>query len=435
MAVSSDLVKGRKARKRRESMRVFKKWFFGILIALLIVCLFGIGATIVSHNVYTNRDVSLLKESGLYNLVELPDGRKMNVSAYGKQDSEAVYVAISGIGIQNFSVYMQHVVQPIKDDVLTVFIDRAGYGYSDDSTNKQTVQQIVKDYRDALEAADINGPYILVAHEYGGVYASYWASEYPEELEGVIYFDGTDTTMAESLYDMEITTDQKIQSALFKFGFQRIFYDDYYDYCAKSLTQQEAECARALNVHSVMTQAQLSEKSLAKTNYDFVFADYQKNDVPKLYVSSANSFMTRKDVIKLFEFINVIHDERDLPVFYDFEIEEEEINADMDAYIAESNERYPDTLKFAEMLGNCTVTKMPGYERIYEQKTEGIKDILLDFHAVIHNVEDAAIKEVYDDFRAVNWENYQEEHKAQEESKGDSESVDKESDKKDSDKN
>lgn len=434
MAVSSDLVKGRKARKRRESMKLIKKWLSGIIIAVLVVVLLGVGATIVSHKVYTDRDVSLLKDAGLYNLVELPDGRKMNVASYGKQDSDAVYVAISGLGIQNFSVYLQHVAQPIKDDVMMVFVDRAGYGYSDDSTNAQTVQQIVKDYRDALEAADIEGPYILLAHEYGGVYASYWASEYPDDLDGIIYFDGTDLAMAESLQNMTITNDQKIQSVLFKFGFQRVFYDDLYDYCAKSLTQQEAECARALNVHSVMTSAQLSEKSLAKTNYESVFDDYQKNDIPKLYVSSANSFMTRKDVIKLFEFINVMHEEKSLPLFYDFEIEEDEINADMDAYIAESNERYPDTLKFAEMLGNCTVTKMPGYERIYEQKTEGLKDILTDFYAVINNVKDAEIKDVYDDFKAVNWENFQEEHKAQEESKENSENVDEETTKNDSDK-
>ena len=434
MAVSSDLVKGRKARKRRESMKLFKKWLSGIIIAVLVVVLFGVGATIVSHKVYTDRDVELLKEAGLYNLVELPDGRKMNVASYGRQDSDAVYVAISGLGIQNFSVYLQHVAQPIKDDVMMVFVDRAGYGYSDDSTNAQTVQQVVKDYRDALEAADIEGPYILLAHEYGGVYASYWASEYPDDLDGIIYFDGTDLAMAESLQNMTITNDQKIQSVLFKFGFQRVFYDDLYDYCAKSLTQQEAECARALNVHSVMTSAQLSEKSLAKTNYESVFDDYQKNDIPKLYVSSANSFMTRKDVIKLFEFINVMHEEKSLPLFYDFEIEEDEINADMDAYIAESNERYPDTLKFAEMLGNCTVTKMPGYERIYEQKTEGLKDILTDFYAVINNVKDAEIKDVYDDFKAVNWENFQEEHKAQEESKENSENVDEETTKNDSDK-
>ena len=47
---------------------------------------------------------------------------------------------------------------------------------------------------------------------------------------------------------------------------------------------------------------------------------------------------------------------------------------------------------------------------VYEQKTEGIKDLLMDYVAVLNNVKDAKMRDCYDDFKAVNWENYQEEH-------------------------
>lgn len=407
---ADEIRRGRAARKRREGMKVFSKWFFGILIAILVVISFGIGAVIVSHNSNTKSEIKALKEAGLYRLVTVEQDRKMNVASYGNLDSDEIFVPISGLGVQNFSVFMQHILEPVKEKVGAVFIDRAGCGYSDDSNHEQTVEQIVNDYRKALEKSGVEGPYILVAHEFGGVYASYWAAEYPDDIKGIIYLDATDLEMSESLTNLEPTKEQKVRSVLFKFGFQRLFYNDYYPYVSKSLTKQESVCSRALNVHSVLTKAHISELSLAKTNYNTVFENYQANNVPKVYVSSSNGFTTHKDVIKYFEYLNVQREELGLPQYYDFEQEEDMINKDLDEFLSESDKRFANTLQFAELLGNCTVTKMPGISNIYEQKTEGIKDILMDFVAVLNNVKDAEMRDYYDDFKSVNWENYKEEH-------------------------
>lgn len=407
---AEEIRRGKAARKRREGMKYFGKWMLGIFIAILVVVVFGVTAVVVSHNVNTKSEISALKEAGLYRLVTVETDRKMNVASYGNLESNEIFVPISGLGVQNFSVFMQHILEPVKEKVGAVFIDRAGCGYSDDSTHKQTVEQIVDDYRKALEKSGVEGPYILVAHEFGGVYASYWASQYPEDIKGIVYLDATDLEMAESLVDLQPSNEDKVRSMLFKFGFQRIFYNDYYPYVAKSLTKQESVCSRALNVHSVLTQAHLSELSLAKTNYEYVFENYEANNVPKLYVSASNGFSTNKDVIKYFEYLNVQREELGLPQYYDFEQEEEMINKDIEEFLAASDERFANTEEFATLLGNCIVTKMPGHVAIYEQKTEGIKDLLMDYVAVLNNVKDAKMRDYYDDFKAVNWENYQEEH-------------------------
>ncbi len=65
------------------------------------------------------------------------------------------------MGVSDYSVEMSFVNDKLNDDYEIVYIDRAGYGYSDDTSKPQTVEQVVSDYRTALENADIDGPYIF----------------------------------------------------------------------------------------------------------------------------------------------------------------------------------------------------------------------------------------------------------------------------------
>lgn len=55
----------------------------------------------------------------------------------------------------------------------------------------------VVDLHDLLDAADVPGPYVLVAHSYGGLIARLFASTYPEDVAGLVLID----TTTEYLYD------------------------------------------------------------------------------------------------------------------------------------------------------------------------------------------------------------------------------------------
>ena len=112
--------------------------------------------------------------------------------------------------------------EKLKDDYEIIYIDRAGYGFSDDTPKTQTVEQIVSDYRNVLKNAGIEGPYILMPHSIGGVYATYWESVYPEEIEGVIFIDGTEVGMNvydEDDYNIDFT--DYLDLYLCKLGIQR----------------------------------------------------------------------------------------------------------------------------------------------------------------------------------------------------------------------
>ena len=75
----------------------------------------------------------------------------------------------------------------LEKDGLVVFVDRAGYGFSEDTEQEMTLEAIVEDYRKALKNAGIKPPYILLPHSIGGAYANYWVSHYSEEIEAVVF--------------------------------------------------------------------------------------------------------------------------------------------------------------------------------------------------------------------------------------------------------
>jgi pimeloyl-ACP methyl ester carboxylesterase len=62
---------------------------------------------------------------------------------------------------------------------------------SDPVPQPRTTQDRVDDLHALLGAADIPGPYVLAAHSAGGLVARLYASEYPEEVVGMVLLDAT----------------------------------------------------------------------------------------------------------------------------------------------------------------------------------------------------------------------------------------------------
>lgn len=67
--------------------------------------------------------------------------------------------------------------------------DRAGYGWSDPSPLPRSPLQITEDLRALLHTAGEPGPYLLVGHSIGGIYAHLYASLYPKEVAGLVLVD------------------------------------------------------------------------------------------------------------------------------------------------------------------------------------------------------------------------------------------------------
>jgi len=72
--------------------------------------------------------------------------------------------------------------------------DRAGLAHSDYGPVPRDAQLIADDLHKLLDAANISPPYILVGHSFGGLLIRRFASEYPDEVTGMVFVDslGTD---------------------------------------------------------------------------------------------------------------------------------------------------------------------------------------------------------------------------------------------------
>ncbi|MBO8156810.1 MAG: alpha/beta hydrolase [Bacillaceae bacterium] len=109
--------------------------------------------------------------------------------------------------------------------------DRAGYGWSEEPKTPRTGEQIVKELHTVLDRAGIEGPYILVGHSLGGLYAQLFTSEFSDEVAGLVLVDprpvGMDGIIAsinpEKQQEMSKILKQtyKLGAFLSRFGIQR----------------------------------------------------------------------------------------------------------------------------------------------------------------------------------------------------------------------
>ncbi len=67
--------------------------------------------------------------------------------------------------------------------------DRANTGKSDPAPKPRTSQDVVDDLHALLDAANVPGPYLFVAHSYGGLNVRLYAGQYPQEVVGMILVD------------------------------------------------------------------------------------------------------------------------------------------------------------------------------------------------------------------------------------------------------
>jgi len=94
---------------------------------------------------------------------------------------------------------------PLQDEIAkfarVCTYDRAGYAWSETARGARTVEERVEDLHSLLAKGDIPGPYLLVAHSYGGMIVRDFATKYPGEVAGLVLVD---TPEERSIFDREV---------------------------------------------------------------------------------------------------------------------------------------------------------------------------------------------------------------------------------------
>jgi pimeloyl-ACP methyl ester carboxylesterase len=118
-------------------------------------------------------------------LVSLPDGRRINLRCSG-QGSPLVLLE-SGFGVG--SAAWPKVQPMIAARTRVCSYDRAGYGFSDPGPMPRHGAAIARDLDYALRAAGLPGPYVVVGHSAGALYAQLFAGRRRREVVGLVLVD------------------------------------------------------------------------------------------------------------------------------------------------------------------------------------------------------------------------------------------------------
>ncbi len=99
-------------------------------------------------------------------------------------------------------------VQPvIGASTRTCAYDRAGVGQSESAAQPRTAQDAVDDLHDALAAAEIEAPYVMVGFSFGGLVTQLYAATYPDEMAGIVLVESSHPLEAEQ-FEAHLTPEQ-----------------------------------------------------------------------------------------------------------------------------------------------------------------------------------------------------------------------------------
>lgn len=348
-----------------------------LLCVWAMAVVFVIGVTII-HTVITSKEKGELADAGYINTVTV-NGKDLNYNAYGNIDGEHVIVTISGLGVNDYGVMSHYVTDALSDDNYIINIDREGYGFSEDSLEEQTVEHIVNTYRTALKKIGVDGPYVLLPHSIGGIYATYWECTYPEEIEGIVFLDTSEITEDAVFEGMDITYSDYILAELSKTGIQRFVYDSLYIGSPAWVEEPEFSYTKYLNIHSGGSFAVVSETKLANENLKSVFQMLAETEIPKLFINASSAFETKEDFVDYIEYANALLVAQGKEEYFDLsdDAKTEEV---AQRYIDDSNQwRKEHIMPYVESLGNCQYVGMPGDHLIYQQKPDEVAKTVEEF--------------------------------------------------------
>ena len=110
-------------------------------------------------------------------------------SLFGLLSGEGETTVILDAGLGGTSKDWSKVQSEVANFSKVFSYSRAGLGQSEKATIPRTCKDIISDLRRLLLAANLHPPYVLVAHSWSGINARWYASQYPEEIAGMILVD------------------------------------------------------------------------------------------------------------------------------------------------------------------------------------------------------------------------------------------------------
>lgn len=150
-------------------------------------------------------------------------------------------------GYGDFSKAQDSIINEVSKSSDVLVYDRAGLGKSESSSRPGISREMIKELHELLNEARIKPPYILLGHSFGGINMRLFATEYPNEVRGMILVDSTPEDNRERFLP---TMSQEFQQEYNK----QCIFEGNYDEFMESLNQVK-KSKEELNVPLIILSA------------------------------------------------------------------------------------------------------------------------------------------------------------------------------------
>lgn len=254
-------------------MHVFMKRLLFLMGAVLVLLL----ASFIYHRLALQREKASLNPMG--QMVSV-NGHDMSVFVKGNGPQTLVF--LSGAGTASPILDFKDLYNGLSKQYKIVVVERAGYGYSEDTSKSRDVSEVLSETRQALAKAHVSGPYIILSHSMASLETLLWQEKYPSEIKAII---GLDWALPESYYQIKMHPQMLSmarwgsQLGLLRYLPSRLYMPN------ENLSSSDRRLYQRIAYRQILSQAMLNESLSVKENAKKVDAKIN-SQIPTLLLVS-----------------------------------------------------------------------------------------------------------------------------------------------------
>lgn len=264
-------------------MHVFMKRLLFLMGAVLVLLL----ASFIYHRLALQREKASLNPMG--QMVSV-NGHDMSVFVKGNGPQTLVF--LSGAGTASPILEFKDLYDGLSKKYKIVVVERAGYGYSEDTSKSRDVSEVLSETRQALAKAQVSGPYIILSHSMASLETLLWQEKYPSEIQAVI---GLDWALPESYAHLkmhpQILRMARLgsQLGLLRYIPSRLYVPN------ENLSSSDRRLYQRIAYRQILSQAMLNESLSVKGNAKKVDAKINSQIPTLLLVSNGEDTSFSKE--------------------------------------------------------------------------------------------------------------------------------------------
>lgn len=264
-------------------MHVFRKRLLFLMGAVLVLLL----ASFIYHRLALQREKASLNPMG--QMVSV-NGHDMSIFVKGNGPQTLVF--LSGAGTASPILDFKDLYDGLSKQYKIVVVERAGYGYSEDTSKSRDVSEVLSETRQALAKAQVSGPYIILSHSMASLETLLWQEKYPSEIKAII---GLDWALPESYSQLRMHSQilrmarLGSQLGLLRYIPSRLYVPN------ENLSSSDRRLYQRIAYRQILSQAMLNESLSVKENAKKVDAKIDSQIPTLLLVSNGEGTSFSKE--------------------------------------------------------------------------------------------------------------------------------------------